>query len=315
MMTEPCGEDRHPGRERQLGVFPGDDYDLESISAVDEWLGGSLDIVVTFVQASIPREHREAFRREVLTPVWQAGYTPLVTWEPCCLDSEASRPPADQLRERGLLRQWAETLAEWAGPSPGTQRKLLVRPCHEMNGSWYPWSASEGVSGQQYVDGPPDETLSWVWCVNAESTAELTLADYYPGDSRVDLVGVDGFNWGASQHWSQWQQPEEVFADAFETVRAFADRPLVVPEVGCTSATDVGSGEDRKAAWIDTAFDYFAAEAVQFVGWFDADKETDWAVCSQSTTDRRANRRLRGRTWSVYPSFKQSAQRYLGPQP
>jgi mannan endo-1,4-beta-mannosidase len=320
-MTEGARPDRQR-RGNRLGVFPGDDYDLANVRAIDEWLDGALDVVVTFVQADLSPARRESFVDRVLTPVWQAGYTPLLTWEPCSLALDTDASPAEQLRAEGLLRQWAETLAEWVGSSTGDQRALHFRPAHEPNGWWYPWSAGAGVTGRQYVEfwhalvdafedhGPPADVVTWVWCVNAESTADVTLQDYYPGDSMVDWVGVDGFNWGTSQSWSDWQLPEEVFGDAVETVREFTDSPLVIPEVGCSSATDSGDGEHRKAAWIEAAFDFFAAEQVTFVGWFDVDKETDWAICAQPGSGLPGERTLRGREYGVYPAFERAARRY-----
>lgn len=326
-MTDHSGGDRRIHAETpgpSLGVFPGDEYEVRHVQAVDEWLGGALEVVVTFVHAGLPPERRERFVDDVLTPMWEAGYTPLLTWEPFSLDPDAGASPATQVREKGLLRAWAETLAEWVAAGGGGQRTLIMRPAHEMNGSWYPWSAGEGVTAPEYVElwnalvdgfddhGQPADTVSWVWCANAESTSEVTLSDYYPGDGLVDWVGVDGYNWGSSRPWSEWRLPADVFGPAFETIRGFSDRPLVVPEVGCSSAADTGTGAARKSAWIDAAFDYFAAEEVQFVGWFDADKETDWAVCSQSGTGMQSERTRQGRAYGVYPSFKQSAARYIG---
>lgn len=325
-MTDPTRsgpEGRPEPSQPRLGVFPGDDYDLTAVRAMDEWLDGALDVVVTFVHADLTPERRETFVDEVLTPVWRAGYTPLLTWEPFCLGNDGETSPVTQLRTKGLLEQWAETLGTWVSAGTGDPRSFLFRPAHEMNGSWYPWSAGEGVTGEEYVDvwaalvdafehsGPPADAVTWIWCVNAESAGAVTFADYYPGDEVVDWVGVDGYNWGASRSWSEWQSPESVFGDAVETVREFSDRPLVVPEVGCSPVANSGSGTDRKSAWIAAAFEYFATEGVRFVGWFNADKETDWAVLRPSATGLRAERTLRGRDYDVYPAFERAAGRYL----
>lgn len=303
-----------------LGVFPGDDYSLTAIGAVDEWLDGALEAVVTFVPAGLSEARRQAFVQETLTPIHRAGYTPIVTWEPFVLEDATPDMPVDALRAENLLREWAETLATWVADSGDETRELVFRPAHEMNGWWYPWSAGAGITGSAYVDfwntlvdvfddyGPPEDAVTWLWSANAESGDGVSLADYYPGDDVVDWVGVDGYNWGASQPWSDWQSPESVFVDAFEQVRTMADRPLVVPEVGCSSSTTGGPAPELKSAWIADVFDLFTEWDVAAVGWFDANKETDWAVCTRGTAATApATRRLNGTRYGVYPSFRHAA--------
>lgn len=310
-----------------LGVFPGDDYSLTAIRAVDEWLDGALDIVVTFVPAGLSAARRQAFVEETLTPLWHVGYTPLVTWEPFLLEDAAPDTPVAALRDANVLRGWAEVLASWVSNPEGDRRDLIFRPAHEMNGWWYPWSAGAGVAGSEYVDlwntlvdvfenyGPPEEAVTWLWSANVESADGVSLVDYYPGDDVVDWVGVDGYNWGSSQPWSDWQSPESVFEDAFEQVRTVSDRPLVVPEVGCSSSTTGGPVPGRKSAWIADAFELFTEWDVAAVGWFDANKETDWAVCTRGTeATAPATRRLNGARYSVYPSFRRAATSYANSQ-
>lgn len=306
-----------------LGVFPGDDYSLAAIRAVDEWLDGALDVVVTFVPAGLPQAGRRDFVEETLTPIQRAGYTPLVTWEPFVLEDATFDTPVAALRDENVLREWAETLATWASNPGGDTRELVFRPAHEMNGWWYPWSAGDGVSGSTYVAlwkalvdvfddyGPPRDAVTWLWCANADSADGVSLADYYPGDDVVDWVGVDGYNWGTSQPWSTWRSPEAVFDRAFEEVRSMTDRPFIVPEVGCSSRTPDGQSPERKSAWISDAFELFAEWDVAAVGWFDAIKETDWAVCARSgSAPAPTTENLRGTRYAVYPAFRRAATQF-----
>ena len=72
--------------------------------------------------------------------------------------------------------------AEW-------QRSRWLRPCVAA----YPRPVRpEGV-----------HNVEWVWAPNAESAPGLfdvsspnNWRHYYPGDSYVDWVGIDGYNWG-----------------------------------------------------------------------------------------------------------------------
>jgi mannan endo-1,4-beta-mannosidase len=308
-----------------LGVFPGDDYSMAAVDAFDEWLGGSLDAVVSFAPAGLSPERREHFVAETLTPIWRAGYTPVLTWEPFVLGDASATTPVDALRAENLLDEWAEALATWVANPGGERRRLVVRPAHEMTGWWYPWSAGDGVSGAEYVDlwnalvdaveahGPPAEAVTWLWCASTDRAADVTLADYYPGDDVVDWVGVDGYNWGASAAWSDWQTPEAVFGDALGELRGLSDRPLVVPEVGCSSLTADGPSPGRKSAWITDVFDPFEAHDVAAVGWFNDEKETDCAVCAPDTgSTAPSTRRLHDTEYAVYPAFERAATAFVG---
>lgn len=307
----------------RLAVFPGDDYAVADVRAFDEWVDGTLDAVVTFVPADLSAARRRAFLSATLTPLWDAGYVPVVTWEPYVLRDARGQSPAVVLEARSLLRGWAEAVATWVENPGGRQRRLVFRPAHEMNGSWYPWSAGRGVSGRSYValwnaladafadHGPPADAVTWLWCPNADSDTAAALSAYYPGDDAVDWVGVDGYNWGDSRPWSSWQTPEDVFTAAFDRVRSLSDCPLVVPEFGCSSVAAGGRAVDRKSAWVTDAFDLFAREGVALAGWFNADKETDWAVCGRGPgPGLPATRTLNGTEYGVYPAFARAASAF-----
>jgi mannan endo-1,4-beta-mannosidase len=309
--------------DRLVGAFPGEDNAVANAKALDAWTGGALDVAVTFVRAGASRAERRAFVDHTLTPLWNAGFTPLVTWEPFSLVS-GGESLAHAVRAGSTTRDWADTLAAWVAASPD-DRSLFLRPAHEMNGSWYPWSAGAGVSPTAYVDfwtalrdvfdvhGPPADAVSWVWCPNADSAEDTDLTAYYPGDQCVDWASVDGYNFGASRQWSDWRSPAEIFKPAFEAVCGVSDRPLAVPEFGCSSAVPAGSDPARKSAWIADAFALFADAGVELAAYFDYDKETDWAVCTpERDVAVPETARVCDREYAVYPAFRRAAQRFRG---
>ena len=59
---------------------------------------------------------------------------------------------------------------------------------------------------------------------------------YWPGDAYVDFQSIDGYNWGASQSWSSWRSPEEVFAPMLARLRAFLLKDPATTET-CTRAS------------------------------------------------------------------------------
>lgn len=310
-----------------LGTVPGC---LDRVDAMERWLDRSLDAQTLF-EAWDSRPDEIAAQFDRLTAVWEAGRVPLLTWEPFT-PTPAATP--DDVVTRALAGEyddyfeaWTSALAEWiAGPDGdlGTDddRRLYLRPMHEANGDWYPWAPAGGsLSPAEYVrlwrrlhrlvsETGVADNVAWVWTVNHVDTGETTAEDLFPGDDVVDLLGVDGFNWGASQSWSVWQEPEGVFGAMFERVRAISARPLCVPEFGSTSATVAGTDAARKGAWLRAAFDYFADQGVMLAAYFDVEKETDWQVFGGSQGHNTIN--IGGTRYQTYPGFRTGSRRFVG---
>ncbi len=274
------------------GVYVDSDR-MDAIDAMERWLGMRHAVQTVFTPWR--RDNMDDLFERLLPRIRNAGRVPLVTWEPY-LAAETDPDIACRIAAGDFdayLDEWASRLADWL---PGSDRKgtaddrrLYLRFAHEMNGDWYPWSPTVGDSTPaEYVGmwrhvhdafaraGIGSEQCQWIWCVNHNDVGTYSAEACYPGDGYVDWVGVDGFNWGRSQDWSDWRSPETVFDDMFARLQRF-DKPLCVPEVGCSSLTADGSDPARKADWLREAVDYFD-DRVRLCCWFNEDKETDWAV-------------------------------------
>lgn len=314
-----------PSASRTLGVFPGEDDDLGVVEALDGWLEGRLGTITTFVAATVPPARRRTFVHEYLTGAWDRGLTPILTWEPFDIGADG-RSPVQAIIDgeaSDLLAAWASTLAEWIEPADADPRELFLRPAHEMNGSWYPWSAGNGVTPAQYREcwhrlreavaavGVPEDRVHWLWSMNADTTASVDPLEYYPGDDAVDWVGVDGYNFGDSQEWSCWRDPASVFESAFERLRTETDAPLGVPELGSSSLYAGTSRPELKAAWITSAFELLDAWDVGLASWFNTRKETDWPVFEADGGGRYpATTQIEGTPYGCYPCFRQAAIDY-----
>jgi beta-mannanase len=305
-----------------LGVFPADD--LSEAIAFNRWVKNKLSVVITFVPVDVSPYVRKQFVNEYLDDLWKAGFVPIVTLEPWSIEEISSSKLLKNNNLREQFRAWANQFAKWIGPS--SQRKLILRPAHEMNGSWYPWSADAGVNPVEYrrmwravYDIFQDKVLCsddirWLWSINAETTADVDVAAYYPGDAYVDWVGVDGYNFGGSQDWSVWRNPESVFERAFKKVRNISDAPLSVPEFGCSSIRDGNIDPVAKSSWVADTFELFNKWNVRLASWFNINKETDWRVLDFATNaDRRYPDKisLNGTDFVIYPSFREAAVQYV----
>ena len=224
-----------------------------------------------------------------LDAVRARGAVPLLTWEPWAWGggvNQASyaldRIAAGDFDAR--LAQWGQALAAWGQP-------VMLRFAHEMNGNWYPWA--EGVNGNQAGDYVPAwqhvhdvvsaagaDNIQWVWSPNVPYWGSTDLAGLYPGAEYVDVVALDGYNWGTSQTWSSWVSPQDLFAPGIAQLRTLAPgSPILVAE---TASSEQGGS---KAAWNTELVSYLAAQpdVIGFV-WFHLQKETDWRINSSDAS-------------------------------
>jgi beta-mannanase len=238
--------------------------------------------------------------RAGLDAVAARGATPLLTWEPWVAGAGPSQP-AYSLRAiasgafDAYLTRFGAGLAAFGRP-------VQLRFAHEMNGDWYPWSERvNGAAAGDYVAAwrhvhdvvvaAGATNVAWVWSPNVPYAGSLPLAGLYPGAGYVDVVALDGYNWGTSQTWSTWQSPSDVFGAGLSALRALAPgTPLLVAE---TASAEAGGS---KADWCRALVAYLDAQpdVTGFV-WFDMDKETDWRLDSSAASASALAAALAGR--------------------
>lgn len=83
---------------------------------------------------------------------------------------------------------------------------IIFRPWHENNGGWFWWGSKQCSPQdykalwcmlQDYLLCEGFDNLVWSWSPNLG--IKPTDFDSYPGDDRVDLLGVDAYQWGTEQ--------------------------------------------------------------------------------------------------------------------
>ncbi len=227
-----------------------------------------------------------------MNAVTSRGAVPVVTWNPWD-DAGGASQPAYSLSAIAsgsydpFIRQWAHDAAAWGQP-------FLLRFAPEMNGDWFPWGM--GVNGNTSADyiaawrhvvdifrQAGATNARWVWCPNVAGAPQVTFPTLYPGDSYVDWVGLDGYNWGTSQPSDpskQWTGLAAIFGASYDALVALTSKPVMIAE---TASTELGGD---KAAWITQGLLTDVPTrlpAVRAVIWFDENKETDWRVNSSAT--------------------------------
>ncbi|CAF2711577.1 unnamed protein product [Rotaria sp. Silwood2] len=188
---------------------------------------------------------------------------------------------------------------------------------HEMNGNWYPWSAAMGNSTPQdyilawhhihdiFSNKSLDSTrLQWMWCVNNADVGSYTAENYWVGDSYVDWIGVDGYNWGATQSWSTWLWPDQIFSNMISRLRLLSStKPLCISEYGTTSKR-IGNISDTQSKndWLNQFCAYMNSTQIQMAPYFNIDKETDWAIFGGMNGNTMQN------NFSAYTAYKDCLQ-------
>ena len=216
------------------------------------------------------------------------GSTPMITWMP--QDYRLSiNQPAFSLSAI-LSGNYDTFLTNWATAVASYKRPILLRFAHEMNGNWYPWSA--GINGNtpaQYIAvwrkihdifvAKGATNVIWVWSPNVDNTDP---AAFYPGDSYVDMVGLDGYN---NLAWGTWRSFSDVFGPTYNHLASFTRKAVMIAEVG----TSEGASPTDKANWIKSMYGTELPQKfpkVTAVLWFSVDmraleaNSADWRVDS-----------------------------------
>lgn len=84
------------------------------------------------------------------------------------------------------------------------------------------------------------------------STDRRAAAKWYPGDTYVDDVAADGYNWGEASHGGGWYD----FSNVMGSVMTFAaahGKPAIFAEFGCAQ-------DSRRAQWLANAHAFMVAK-------------------------------------------------------
>jgi len=93
---------------------------------------------------------------------------------------------------------------------------FIFRPWHENNGAWFWWGDTHCTpeeyralytltqdyiaNGQQPMANGLKNTLVWSYSPNLDGNmTEEKFLKWYPGDERIDLIGLDAYQWGTEE--------------------------------------------------------------------------------------------------------------------
>ena len=265
----------------KLGIVVNDYANARGeLSSLENLLGKGFSTV------SIFKQFGSQFNSELIIQDLQyiknSGKNLLIAWEPWNPDEGMSQN-RDYLAViiRGevdvYINRFAGQVKEYGNP-------VVIRFGHEMNGDWYPWGRRPDeykLAYQRIVEvfgNAGVDNVKWMWSVNAEPVGGL--ASYYPGDGYVDVIGIDGFNWGTAAGRNSWRSFAEVFKPAYDYLINRYEKPLIISE---TASSEIGGD---KPAWIQMMWEVLPLQfsKVSEVIWFNLLKEADWRLESSDTS-------------------------------
>ncbi len=285
------------GQPRQFGLAATglDDATLQRSQAAAQQLGKRLDVLTVYESF--------AWERTLPTPFLEAaaaaGCIPELTWEPW--DPRAGKHQAAYTAGQIAGGRYDTYVGTWAKQAASYDKPFRLRFAHEMNGDWYPWSVgAPGGSPEDYVaayrrvrgifDAAGAKRVQWVWCPNVIINGNVeAISRSYPGDDFVDIVGVDGYNFG-DRPGHQWTRPAELFGNTLTLVPQLAPgKPVWINEVGC------GDQGGDKSRWISDFISWLAGTDVRGLIWFEVDGNPDapdWRLTSSAATTAAAEAAL-----------------------
>jgi Glycosyl hydrolase family 26 len=263
------------------------DDPAQSWHALTKSTGPGLTAISAYLTAGQP------LAQDLITTANRYHAKLVVTWQPDAGHDGANQP---KYRLKDVAKgRYDKSLKALVAQLTHVRKGAVLRPMPEMNTPWYAWSGPVNRnSPAQYVaawkrvrhavraaHGGSHVALLWgPYVQSIPATGANQLGNYVPGAGQVDLVGVSGYNFGASGGLS-WTDPGALFSTAYSLIEAMAAKPFWIAETGSTA-----TGGD-KAGWIRTLASLRLGSMPRLAGviWYDVrDPDGDFRLSGRAVT-------------------------------
>lgn len=283
----------------RLGAYvDGMTQNPEKLPAFERMVGAKTDIASYYYgfgdvfPGPVERELADGGTRDILLS-WDMGPTRFTDWSSGRHDDYLDQiaAAARSYPHRVFVRPWPEMTGDWQTFQPTL---LGLRP----HGGTYAQFIAAWRYVVSYLRKQGADNLRWVFNPDAGTYLGTTPVNLiWPGKEYVDVLGLDGFNWGRDASWGRWQSFSDIFRSQYDKLTALhPTAPVWICEVASKEPrTNDGSPVDRshnKGDWIRRMFDYRGMPRIKALIWFHTKKERDWRVNSS----RGARKAFRSRT-------------------
>ncbi|NGX28731.1 MAG: Endoglucanase H [Candidatus Anoxychlamydiales bacterium] len=264
------------------------------LKKIQKEIGIKPDIIVFFLMWPNKEKINNSFNLTYsLDAIDQFGAISCITWEPMFLNNSQEQTI---LKADIVNGKYDEYLDEFIFQIKAFKKPIIIRFAHEMNLSRYHW----GVEKDEYNESSPDiyiqmfryivdyfkknkvKNALFAFCPNVDSVPNTSwnkFKNYYPGDKYVDILGLDGYNWGtcASEKnlgWnSSWRSFKKTFQNPVDELRDLSMlKPIIVFE---TSSAEKGG---NKTYWLEKAIKEAKSLDITALCWFQVNKECKWKI-------------------------------------
>jgi mannan endo-1,4-beta-mannosidase len=215
--------------ESYLGVFvPGVPASYSALAAFSRTTGTNPDVDMYYSGWFVP------FPAKFAATVANHGAVPLVQMDPDGID--IAKIAAG--RYDAYLSSYAEAVRAYRDP-------VILGFGHEMNGTWYSWGYRHTppevfVAAWRHVVGLFRDlgarNVTWLWTVNIINDTSRgripSPAAWWPGNSYVNWVGIDGYYLKPSWKFAS------LFGPTIGAVHRLTQDPILIAETGAVPAAE-----------------------------------------------------------------------------
>jgi mannan endo-1,4-beta-mannosidase len=208
----------------------------------------------------------EPFRSSFAGTVAQHGAIPLIQIEPYHVSLAAI-----------AAGKYDAFLSDYASAVRSFKHPVILSFGHEMNGNWYSWghqhaSPAAFVAAWRHIVTVFRElgakNVTWLWTVNIIDLRHDRIpspAPWWPGNSYVDWVGIDGYYYKSSYAFAP------LFGPTIAKVRGFTHDPILISETGAAPT----AGQPGK---ITNLFAGIRSYGLLGFVWFDSTNIADYRI-------------------------------------
>lgn len=165
----------------------------------------------------------ESFRSQFAQDAYDHGAYPVVQMNP----EKVTLQSIVAGKSDTYLENFADAVADFG-------HQVVIGFAHEPDAFWYTWgdeyvSPSVWVAAWQHVVNvfrkQGADNVTWLWTMNVLGSSTVPVADYWPGDSYVTWIGIDGYYMHLSDTYAS------VFGSTISAIQGFAaGEPILISE-------------------------------------------------------------------------------------
>lgn len=248
-----------PSDKCVFGIYhaPHNDYMLE-LTELEKNIDHKFELIMEYYNFSTSFEKA----KERIDTLYSDERIMMVTLQPF-LSANAKDFNGSCLIPRIANGEYDDFLFKWANGLRDLGEPIFLRFGNEMNGDWAEWCSwfysldpdlyimvwsriytlfeKVGANNVYFVWNPHDRTYpDYNW--NKEYL-------YYPGNSKVDWIGLTAYNNGVTRPNEKWREFEECYSQLYlEYMSRYSSKPFMITEFACN---EIGG---NKSEWITQGF-------------------------------------------------------------